>query len=128
MAATGTLKAPARPGEKRARASRARRAFAPSRGTKPRSFEEWSALRRWNQLPSWEPLRPGYLLRATREAAGLTQADLAERLGVSQQAIAQAERQNANPTVALLATWSRALGVELRIELEVPVKSRRRSS
>jgi len=117
MAAKRTSEAPGRPAEKRTRDSRPRRAFAPSRGAKPRSFEEWSALRRWNRLPPWEPLRPGYLLREAREAAGLTQADLAERLGVSQQAVAQAERPNANPTVALLATWSRALGVELRIEL-----------
>jgi DNA-binding XRE family transcriptional regulator len=92
----------------------------PSRGTKPRSFEEWSALRRWHQLPPWEPLRPGYLLRAARESAGLTQVELASRLGVSQQAVAQAERPNANPTVGLLAAWSRALGVGLRIELEGP--------
>lgn len=119
---------PARRSEKRAGALPSRREFVPSRGSKPRSFEEWSALRRWNQLPSWEPLRPGYLLRAAREAAGLTQADLAERLGVSQQAIAQAERPNANPRVARLAAWSRALGVELRIELGLPVRSRRRSS
>ena len=79
---------PTRAAEKRARAPRPRRTFAPSRGAKPRSFEEWSALRRWNGLPSWVPLRPGYLLREAREAAGLTQADLAERLGVSQQAAA----------------------------------------
>lgn len=95
-----------------------RSGFVPKRGDKPRNFEEWSALRRWNQLPPWEPLRPGYLLRAAREAAGLTQAGLADRLGVRQQAVAQAERPDSNPTVALLAAWSSALGVELRIELE----------
>lgn len=128
MAATRKLTTSARRSEKRTGALPPRRAFVPSRGSKPRSFEEWSALRRWNQLPVWEPLRPGYLLREAREAAGLTQTDLAERLGVSQQAIAQAERPNANPTVGLLAAWSRALGVELRIDLGTLDGSRPRSS
>jgi transcriptional regulator with XRE-family HTH domain len=52
------------------------------------------------------------LLREARYAAGLTQAVLAERLGVSQAAIAKLERPGANPTLktlqdALLATGHR---------------------
>lgn len=88
--------------------------------SKPRSYEEWKALARWEKLPEWEPLRPGYRLRAAREAAGVTQAELAARLGVTQQAVAQAERPNSNPTVGFVDTWARALGVRLRMELPTP--------
>lgn len=45
-------------------------------------------------------------LRDARHRAGLTQAELARRLGVSQAAVAKLERPGANPTVA---TLSRAL-------------------
>jgi transcriptional regulator with XRE-family HTH domain len=47
------------------------------------------------------------LLRAARRDAGLTQADVAARLGTSQPAIAKLERAGANPT---LGTLERALG------------------
>ena len=57
------------------------------------------------------------MLRAAREEADLTQAELADRLGVSQQAVARAERCESNPTVALMARWAAACGVELTIEI-----------
>jgi predicted transcriptional regulator len=48
------------------------------------------------------------LLREARYAAGLTQAELAERLDISQAAIAKLERPDANPTVNTLndALWA----------------------
>lgn len=48
------------------------------------------------------------LLRDARRRAGLTQADLARRLGVSQAAVAKLERPHANPTVDTLdnALWA----------------------
>jgi len=48
------------------------------------------------------------LLRDARRRAGLTQADLAERLGVSQAAVAKLESPRANPTVDTLdkALWA----------------------
>lgn len=54
----------------------------------------------------------GALLRERRMAAGLTQADLARRLGVGQPAVARLESKRANPRIstlerALLATGSR---------------------
>lgn len=88
-----------------------------ARRTRPRSYEEWKALRRWGKLPPWEPLRPGYLLRVAREEAGLSQAELADRLAVTQQAVARAERWESNPTVQLLERWAEACGADLRIEL-----------
>ena len=85
--------------------------------SRPRDYVEWRTLREWGKLPEWEPLRPGYMLRAAREEADLTQAELADRLGVSQQAVARAERCESNPTVALMARWAAACGVELTIEI-----------
>ena len=48
------------------------------------------------------------LLRDARRRAGLTQADLADRLGVSQAAVARLESPRANPTVDTLdrALWA----------------------
>lgn len=52
-----------------------------------------------------------------RRAAGLTQAQLARRAGVSQQQIAKLEHPDANPTVGTLARVARALGAELVVGL-----------
>lgn len=82
---------------------------------RPRDYTEWKWLRRWGQLPAWEELPAGYLLREAREAAGLTQAELAARLGCSQQAVARAERWPSNPTVALMRRWAAATGRRLEL-------------
>lgn len=84
---------------------------------RPRDYVEWMTLREWGELPPWEEVPPGYLLRETREGAGLTQAELGERLGITQQAVAQAERWETNPTVAFMRRWAEACGRELTIEL-----------
>lgn len=85
---------------------------------RPRHFAEWRALRGWGKLPPWEEEVAGYLLRLARENAGLTQAGLAERLGISQQAVAQGERWSANPTVEQIRRWGEACGLTLRMVLE----------
>jgi DNA-binding XRE family transcriptional regulator len=85
--------------------------------TRPRRYVEWKTLRRWGKLPPWEGLFPGYLLREAREGAGLSQRELASRLGCSQQAIAQAERPCSNPTIDFLREWARAVGAELSVSL-----------
>ena len=82
---------------------------------RPRAFAEWEALRRWGKLPAWERAVAGYLLRGAREQAGLTQKLLGEKLGVSQQAVAQAERWSANPTVEFMRRWADACGTSLDI-------------
>jgi DNA-binding XRE family transcriptional regulator len=91
---------------------------------RPRSYEEWAALRRWRRLPAEEQLVPGYLLRTAREESGLTQQALARRLGCSQQAVSQAERWSANPTAELMRAWAEATGRRLQIEL-APLPPRR---
>ncbi len=88
----------------------------PDRG-RPRSFLEWSSLRRWGKLPETERDRPGYLLRLARVDAGLTQAQLAERVGITQQAVSRAERWSSNPTVGLMRRWLAACGRRLRLDV-----------
>lgn len=87
------------------------------RRRRPRSYEEWAALRRWGKLSADEQSVAGYLLRLAREEGGLSQSQLAQRMGRSQQAISQAERWGSNPTVGLLREWAEATGKELRLEL-----------
>jgi transcriptional regulator with XRE-family HTH domain len=65
------------------------------------------------------------LLRDARLAAQLTQRELGTRLGVTQQAVAQAERWSANPTVAFIASWARACGARAEVSLK-PVPARER--
>jgi len=56
---------------------------------------------------------PGRLLADARRRTGLTQADLAKRLAISQAAVAQLERADSNPRLATLDRALRAAGVEL---------------
>jgi len=84
---------------------------------RPRSFAEWSRLRQWGKLPDREADVPGFLLRTAREETGLTQAQLAAKLGVTQQAVAFAERWTSNPTIAFMRRWARACGRRLEIRL-----------
>lgn len=84
---------------------------------RPRAFVEWRQLRAWGRLPDREADVSGYLLRSAREEAGLTQTELAHRLGVTQQAVAGAERWSSNPTVGLMRRWAEACGRRLEIRL-----------
>jgi len=56
---------------------------------------------------------PGKLLADARRRAGLTQAELARRLAISQAAVAQLERSDSNPRLATLDRALRATGVQL---------------
>jgi len=56
------------------------------------------------------------LLKEARGRAGLTQAQLARRLGVSQAAVAKLERPDANPTVETLEAALWAAGHELTLD------------
>jgi len=87
------------------------------RRLRPRSFSEWKALRRWGKLPPWEADSAGYLLRLAREEAGLTQSELARLLGCTQQAVAQAERWQSNPTVEFLGRWAAKCGKAIEFRM-----------
>ena len=62
------------------------------------------------------------VLRDSRTAAGLSQAELANRLGTSQSAIARLEADDANPRIDTLARALRACGRELLVEAR-PLRS-----
>lgn len=61
---------------------------------------------------------PGYLLRWARLDAGLTQQQLADRLGITQQAVSRAERWSSNPTVGLMRRWLEICGSRLGLHVE----------
>jgi transcriptional regulator with XRE-family HTH domain len=63
---------------------------------------------------------PASLLKDARRRAGLTQAELGHRLGVSQAAIAKLERPAANPTVTTLEDALWATGH--RLTLDAPTR------
>jgi transcriptional regulator with XRE-family HTH domain len=60
------------------------------------------------------------LIRRARADAGLTQTELAGRLGVTQAALARLERRGANPTIATLDRVLRAAGRRLDMRLGRP--------
>lgn len=62
------------------------------------------------------------LIRETRRGAGLTQQQLAQRLGISQPALARLERPGSNPAVWTLARVVRATGHRLELRVS-PMRS-----
>ncbi len=58
------------------------------------------------------------MIRAARVQAGLSQSQLARRLGISQAAVAKLERPRANPTIGTLQSTMRALGRKLVLSTE----------
>lgn len=60
-------------------------------------------------------MRPDLIIRDARRAAGMTQAELATRLGVSQSAVAKLERAGANPTIQTLDRVLRPTGHRLQL-------------
>jgi len=64
-------------------------------------------------------------LKLARARAGLRQADMAARLGITQQAYAKLERPGANPTLRTLYQAERALGTELLVNVST-TKSKRK--
>ncbi len=69
----------------------------------------------WVAVPPQLAVRLGLIW--ARIDAGITQAELARRAGVSQQAIAKLEHPDSNPTIATLERVARALGTKLHVSL-----------
>lgn len=59
----------------------------------------------------------GERVRAAREGAGLSQRELAARMGTSQAAIARLEAGGVGATLTTLHRVATAVGMELRVEL-----------
>ncbi len=66
-------------------------------------------------------MRGNHLIREIRKRAGLTQAELAERLGTTQSALARVERHG-SPTLARLSEIAEACGFEIQVRL-VPTQA-----
>jgi ribosome-binding protein aMBF1 (putative translation factor) len=62
-------------------------------------------------------LRIGYQIFLARKRAGMTQAELAKRMGTRQSNISRLEQGNYNFTVQMLEKIARALHFRLKIEL-----------
>jgi putative transcriptional regulator len=67
--------------------------------------------------------RVGESIRAARQSAGLTQAAVAQRMGVSAPYIVAVEAGRANPTVGQLAAFAEAMQLGLDVAFRpVPVE------
>lgn len=70
----------------------------------------------------YDTLGPQYeIIRAeieSRKAAGMTQKELAERMGTAQANISRFESGNYNPTLAFLQKMAQCLGKTLKISME----------
>ena len=70
----------------------------------------------------YDSLGPQYeIIRAeieSRKATGMTQMDLAERMGTAQANISRFESGNYNPTLAFLQKMAQSLGKTLKISME----------
>jgi ribosome-binding protein aMBF1 (putative translation factor) len=85
-----------------------------------------NAFAKWRKDPAfreaYDALEEEFALAAqvieARALAGLTQAELAERMGTSQSAVARLEGGKAKPSVATLEKLAEATGSKLRIALE----------
>ena len=70
----------------------------------------------------YERLKPKYMLISqiigARIKKGLTQAELAKKVGTKQSAIARVESGNANPSVSFLEKLAKALGSKLIIQIQ----------
>jgi len=75
-----------------------------------------------------EKLRPQFEFRkaiiGARLAAGLTQKELAEKMGTTQSAIARLESGSQMPTLDTLHRLATVLGIEFTITPEEPIKAR----
>lgn len=68
--------------------------------------------------PAWS------LVREARHRAGLSQSELARRMGTSQPAIARYEKARTMPDLATLMRIVEACGLELRFQLAEPDRQR----
>lgn len=90
-------------------------------------MKNWQTLRKQllkdkEVAREYERLKPRYLLISqlieARIKKGLTQEDLAKKLGTKQSAIARIESGNANPSISFLEKLTQALGSKLIIQIQ----------
>ena len=69
-------------------------------------------------------LRLGYQIYMAREKSGLTQAELAHKIGTRQSNISRLEQGDYNFTVSMLEKITKALSARLQIEVILPEKDK----
>jgi transcriptional regulator with XRE-family HTH domain len=68
-------------------------------------------------VPTEATIQTGMLLRQARERAGISQRELAERLGCTQPAVSQAEAGGASLSIATLRRFADALGCDIELAI-----------
>lgn len=83
------------------------------------TFEDWEAkkLQDTEFQAAAEELEPGYQIARLRILRGLTQAQLAEKVGTKQPSIARLENGSSLPSISFLAKLADALDAKLEIIL-----------
>ncbi len=79
-----------------------------------------SVARRHGYRGATEAFELAERIRRAREKLGLTQTELAERVGSTQPAIARLEAGGVSPSLDTLSRIATALGLELLVELRRP--------
>lgn len=74
-----------------------------------------SPRRRHSYEKAGRAIRLAFEIRGLREARGLSQRELAEKVGTTQSAIARLEAGNISPSLPTLDRIAEALGVELTV-------------
>jgi transcriptional regulator with XRE-family HTH domain len=67
-----------------------------------------------------DELNPGHLVSRLRTAQGLTQGELAQRVGTQQSSIARLESGNTQPSLSFLHRVAEALGGRLEVRIVLP--------
>jgi DNA-binding XRE family transcriptional regulator len=82
-------------------------------------FSDWEAekIKDPDFLAAAEKLEPGYQVARLRMLRGLTQAQLAERIGTHQPSIARLENGTSTPSLSFLAKIAEALGARIELRL-----------
>ena len=87
-----------------------------------RAYKQKALAERPEVLAEYERLGPQYeAIRAaieSRKAAGLTQKELAERMGTAQANISRFENGNANPSLEFLQKMAACMGKKLHVSFE----------
>lgn len=86
---------------------------------------------RWRADPAYgaafEALREEYAIAAAliaaRSHAGLTQAELAERMGTTQSAVARLESGKVRPSTSTLEKVAKATGTRLKVSFEPEIEA-----
>ena len=81
-------------------------------------FEVWEkeALKDPELRAEYNRLQPEFALLSARIEKGLTQQELAQRIGTKQSVISRLESGKANPSIAFLQKFAQALNTHLEIK------------